>query len=152
MFWACSFHVLNLQFNEQYFVILWVSWCKNRCFWKRFTCKCANIFIRVREFVCEWANCYWVCKFAHLHTCGCIKTCDHKHKFAKRKFEESLDQLDNEKFKIFGWYLKISVILQCSVELRWLACHMRKKKKSLQNLSLLIFVYLVSDQLFPTES
>ena len=30
MFWACSFHVLNWYFNEQYFVILWVSWCKNK--------------------------------------------------------------------------------------------------------------------------
>ena len=31
MFWACNFH-------EQSFVILWVSWCKNKCFWKIFTC------------------------------------------------------------------------------------------------------------------
>ena len=38
MFWACNFHVLNLKFNEQSFVIFWVSWCKNKCFWKRFTC------------------------------------------------------------------------------------------------------------------
>ena len=30
---------MNLQFNEQSFIILWVSWCKNKCFWKRFTCK-----------------------------------------------------------------------------------------------------------------
>ena len=29
---------MNLQFPEQSFVILWVSWCKNKCFWKRFTC------------------------------------------------------------------------------------------------------------------
>ena len=41
--------------------------------------KRANIFIRAREFVC---------KFAHLHKGGCIKTCDHKHKLVKRKFEE----------------------------------------------------------------
>ena len=38
MFWACNFHLLNLQLNEQSFVI-WVNWCKNKCFWKRFTCK-----------------------------------------------------------------------------------------------------------------
>ena len=38
MFWAWSFHVLNWWFNEQSFVILWVSWVKNKCFWKRFTC------------------------------------------------------------------------------------------------------------------
>ena len=38
MFWACNFHVLNSQFNEQSFVISWVSWYKNKCFWKRFTC------------------------------------------------------------------------------------------------------------------
>ena len=31
--------VLNLQCNEQFFVILWVSWCKNKSFWQRFTCK-----------------------------------------------------------------------------------------------------------------
>ena len=31
MFWAWNFH-------EQSFVIFWVSWCKNKCFWKRFTC------------------------------------------------------------------------------------------------------------------
>ena len=38
MFWAWNFHVLNWQFNEQSFVILWVIWCKNKCFWQRFTC------------------------------------------------------------------------------------------------------------------
>ena len=26
------------NYHEQSFVILWVSWCKNKCFWKRFTC------------------------------------------------------------------------------------------------------------------
>ena len=42
----CTQHVLNLyffgefnQFNEQSFVILWVNWCKNEGFWKRFTFK-----------------------------------------------------------------------------------------------------------------
>ena len=40
--------------------------------------KRANIFIRVMEFVCKWANCYWVYKFAHLYSRGCIKTCDYK--------------------------------------------------------------------------
>ena len=29
MFWALNFRVLNSYFNEQYFVILWVSWWKN---------------------------------------------------------------------------------------------------------------------------
>ena len=38
MFCACNFHVLNWQFNEQSFVILWFSWCKKKCLWKRFTC------------------------------------------------------------------------------------------------------------------
>ena len=38
MFWAWHFHVLNSYFDEQSFVILWVSWCSNTCFWKRFTC------------------------------------------------------------------------------------------------------------------
>jgi hypothetical protein len=39
----CAQHVLNLyfsgEFNEQSLVILWVNWCKNEGFWKRFTCK-----------------------------------------------------------------------------------------------------------------
>ena len=34
----CTQHVLNWYINEQSFVILWVSWCENKCFWKRFTC------------------------------------------------------------------------------------------------------------------
>ena len=36
----CAQHVLSLEFSctEQYFVILWVSWNTNKCFWKRFTC------------------------------------------------------------------------------------------------------------------
>ena len=38
MFWAWNFHVLNSKFKEQSFVILCVSWYKNKCFWKRFTC------------------------------------------------------------------------------------------------------------------
>ena len=29
---------LSLEFNEQSVVILWVSWCKNKSFWQRFTC------------------------------------------------------------------------------------------------------------------
>ena len=29
-YWAWNFHVLNLQFNEQSVVILWVTWCKNK--------------------------------------------------------------------------------------------------------------------------
>ena len=35
--WAWNFHVLNSYFNEQSAVILWVSWCKNKSFWQRFT-------------------------------------------------------------------------------------------------------------------
>ena len=38
MFWAGNFHVLNSYFNEQSVVIFWVSWCKNKSFWQRFTC------------------------------------------------------------------------------------------------------------------
>ena len=30
--------VFFLEFNEQSLVILWVNWCKNEGFWKRFTC------------------------------------------------------------------------------------------------------------------
>ena len=36
--WACNFHVLNLEFNEQSVIILWVSGCKNKSFWQIFTC------------------------------------------------------------------------------------------------------------------
>ena len=42
---SCSPHVLSLLFScielvNQWtiFVILWVSWCENKCFWQRFTC------------------------------------------------------------------------------------------------------------------
>ena len=40
MYATCSQHVLSLEFSftEQYVVILWVSWYKNKYFWKRFTC------------------------------------------------------------------------------------------------------------------
>ena len=38
MFWAWNSYVLNFQFNEQSVLILWVSWCKNKSFWQRFTC------------------------------------------------------------------------------------------------------------------
>ena len=41
MFWALNFYVLNWWFNGHYFVIcliLWVSWGKNMCFWKLFSC------------------------------------------------------------------------------------------------------------------
>ena len=43
MFWAWNFHVLNSWYNEQSVVILWVSWCKNRCFWQIFTCIYRNL-------------------------------------------------------------------------------------------------------------
>ena len=51
MFYPCSTHVLSLQFsfNEQSFVILWVSWCKNKSFWQRFTCKFCNYFFWVEH-------------------------------------------------------------------------------------------------------
>ena len=38
----CTKHVIKLnfsgEFNEQSLVILWLNWCKNEGFWKRFTC------------------------------------------------------------------------------------------------------------------
>ena len=38
----CTQHVLQVfwayNFHEQSVVILWVSWCKNKSFWQRFTC------------------------------------------------------------------------------------------------------------------
>ena len=47
--WPCSFHVLkNWLINEQYFVIFWVSWCKNKCFWQRFTCT----YVTLRKHLC----------------------------------------------------------------------------------------------------
>ena len=38
LFWQCSELVFFGEFNEQSLVILWVNWCKNEGFWKRFTC------------------------------------------------------------------------------------------------------------------
>ena len=48
-----NFHVLNL-FNEQSFVILWVSWYKNKCFWKRFTCKGNKKVFCELSYVAPW--------------------------------------------------------------------------------------------------
>ena len=36
---TCSELVFFEEFNEQSLIILWVNWCKNEGFWKRFTCK-----------------------------------------------------------------------------------------------------------------
>ena len=33
-----EFSQVKLTWNEQSAVILWVSWCKNKSFWQRFTC------------------------------------------------------------------------------------------------------------------
>ena len=46
----CTQHVLNLNFScselvIQSVVILWVSWCKNKCFSQRFTCRKINILL-----------------------------------------------------------------------------------------------------------
>ena len=46
LYTACSLHVLNLDFSCTYWTCnsmnnqlsLWVSWCKNKSFWQRFTC------------------------------------------------------------------------------------------------------------------
>ena len=38
---------LNSWFYEQSVIILWVSWCKNKCCWKRFACThCSLLFVR----------------------------------------------------------------------------------------------------------
>jgi hypothetical protein len=49
MFWACSFHVLNWYINGQSFVILWVSWSKNKCFRQRFTCTLTSLVSKQAE-------------------------------------------------------------------------------------------------------
>ena len=36
---SLKFSCIELQFNEQSVIILWVSWCKNKRFWQRFTFK-----------------------------------------------------------------------------------------------------------------
>ena len=36
---------LSLEFNEQSVIILWVSWCKNKRFWQRFTCTCVRLVL-----------------------------------------------------------------------------------------------------------
>ena len=38
LYTTCSELVFFGEFNEQSLVILWVNWCKNEGFWKRFTC------------------------------------------------------------------------------------------------------------------
>ena len=39
LYTTCSPHVLSLAFScIELVVILWVSWCKNKSFWQRFTC------------------------------------------------------------------------------------------------------------------
>ena len=38
LYTTCSEHVFFGEFNEQSLVILWVNWCKNKGFRKRFTC------------------------------------------------------------------------------------------------------------------
>ena len=39
----CTQHILQVlwtyNFHEQSVVILWISWCKNKSFWQRVTCK-----------------------------------------------------------------------------------------------------------------
>ena len=47
------------NYHELSVVILWVSWWKNKYFWKRFTCtnkiSCVNVFIRLKSIsnICE---------------------------------------------------------------------------------------------------
>ena len=53
--WAWNFHVLNLLFNEQSVVILWVSWCKNKRFWQRFTCARVDKYIHSNMYG-NWCN------------------------------------------------------------------------------------------------
>ena len=56
MFWAWNFHVLNWSFNQQsFFIVLWVSCGKNKCFWKRFTCNPNEVefCLRYRKFFQE---------------------------------------------------------------------------------------------------
>ena len=38
LYTTCCELVFFLEFNEQSLVTLWVNWCKNEGFWKRFTC------------------------------------------------------------------------------------------------------------------
>ena len=38
LYTTCSELVFFREFNEQSLLILWVSWCKDQSFWKRFTC------------------------------------------------------------------------------------------------------------------
>ena len=54
-----QFVLLNWWFNEQSVVILWVSWCKDKSFWKRFACisftVCVNsgyTFYYARSVIC----------------------------------------------------------------------------------------------------
>ena len=42
LYTTCCEFIFFLEFNEQSLVILWVNWCKNEGFWKRFTCTGRN--------------------------------------------------------------------------------------------------------------
>ena len=45
LYTTCSEHVFFGEFNEQSLVMLWVNWCKNEGFWKRFTCTTVHSYI-----------------------------------------------------------------------------------------------------------
>ena len=60
LYTTCCQLVFFLEFNEQSLVILWVNWCKNEGFWKRFTC------IRYRKVIinssCFKLSSIWILK------------------------------------------------------------------------------------------
>ena len=43
--------VFFLEFNEQSLVLLWVNWCKNEGFWKRFTCTFSSTLFKNKIFL-----------------------------------------------------------------------------------------------------
>ena len=66
LYTTCSELIFFREFNEQPVFILWVNWCKNEGFWKRFTCTTTHCDILMHDnwqifssVACLWAD--WKC-------------------------------------------------------------------------------------------
>ena len=108
MFWAWNFHVLNSLFNEQSFVILWVSWCKNKCFWQIFTCR---YLFKPGEVRADgpWKSPLWICIFI-TYAKQCFSLLATYHELHDAKIPNSLQPKTTPKTQI---HLKCQKILFC---------------------------------------
>ena len=73
MYKTCSPYVLSLQFSctelliQWTIVILLVSWCKKKCFWKRFTC--TPLTALTLKYIVEWWR-FWNLQLWHYFHSG----------------------------------------------------------------------------------